>query len=155
MTLEQFEQYYIPEPNTGCWLWLKRRLPKGYGLIQEWAAGYYRNRKNTYAHRWIWQRTYGVIPNGLFVLHRCDTPQCVNPYHLFLGTQTDNMRDCHEKMRHAFGEKHGMAKLDRSTVGSIRNEYSEGKLSQRKIAKKYGISPAMMCFIVNGKRWNQ
>lgn len=78
-----------------CWVWNGPRL-KGnrYGLLQ-------RHYHKVYAHRVSWEMHFGPIPNGLFVLHRCDNPPCVRPDHLFLGTQTDNMADMNAKGRHA------------------------------------------------------
>lgn len=81
-----------PEPTTGCMLWIRSTDTNGYGMLC--VDG--RKRK---AHRVAWELANGPIPAGLHVLHRCDTPACVNPAHLFLGTHTDNMRDCSAKGR--------------------------------------------------------
>jgi hypothetical protein len=83
----------IPEPTTGCWLWLRSRDKDGYGSLR--ADG--RTRR---AHREAYMAYMGPIPDGAHVLHKCDTPACVNPDHLFLGTQRDNLRDCVVKGRH-------------------------------------------------------
>jgi hypothetical protein len=82
------------EPNGGCWLWTGGTTNGGYGVI-----GVGRGRLHR-AHRISWEIANGPIPDGLKVLHRCDNPPCVNPAHLFLGTQVDNMRDCAAKGRH-------------------------------------------------------
>lgn len=81
----------IPEPNTGCWLWTGTSR-NGYGRFI-WDGNAYT------AHRVAYQILKGPVPPHLMVLHRCDTPACINPDHLFLGTQSDNMRDASRKGR--------------------------------------------------------
>lgn len=81
----------IPEPNSGCFLWLGAMNSNGYGLARIDRAMYL-------AHRLMWTGLHGD-PGNLLVLHRCDTPACINPAHLFIGTQTDNMTDCTAKGR--------------------------------------------------------
>lgn len=82
------------QQGEGCWLWTSNVLKNGYG--QFWMGA---GLVPEYAHRVAWQLTSGPIPDGLFVLHHCDTPTCVRPDHLFLGTHTDNMRDASRKGR--------------------------------------------------------
>jgi hypothetical protein len=82
-----------PEPNTGCWLWMGGANNKGYGMLHDEAG------KHMLSHRASYMLTNGPIPQGMHVLHRCDTPLCCNPAHLFLGTHTDNMRDAASKGR--------------------------------------------------------
>jgi hypothetical protein len=81
-----------------CWLWTGSANRKGYGNF--WPVSHRRPGSRTMlAHRFSWELHFGPIPRGLFVLHECDNPFCVRPDHLFLGTQVDNMRDCHRKDR--------------------------------------------------------
>lgn len=80
------------EKTDGCWLWTGRKNRDGYGYVSI-------DSKPVGAHRIAYSLNVGAIPDGLFVLHRCDTPPCVNPSHLFLGTNTDNMRDASGKGR--------------------------------------------------------
>lgn len=87
----RFDRKWTPEPNTGCWLWKHGTHKFGYGFFKH--AG------EVTAHRVSWVLHNGPIPDGMHVLHRCDVPQCVNPDHLFLGTHTDNMKDCARKGR--------------------------------------------------------
>ena len=75
---------------TGCWNWLKQKTAAGYGL-----TGF--GGKYTGAHRRAWELAKGPIPAGLCVCHSCDNPGCVNPDHLWIGTQADNMRDSMKK----------------------------------------------------------
>lgn len=89
---------YVPEPNTGCWLWARHINSKGYGLMHTRGT----RRRTRLAHREFWRRHRGEIPSGLYVLHACDTPACVNPGHLFLGTQRDNVLDMISKGRGQF-----------------------------------------------------
>lgn len=93
LVIGSFHGKYIPEPNSGCWLWTAGVGIGGYGRL--WCgAGLTR-----YAHRFSYELAFGPVPSGMFVCHRCDTPACVNPDHLFLGTHRDNMRDMQQKGR--------------------------------------------------------
>jgi len=92
--MDRFEYAVGPRsPVTGCDPWNGSVESKGYG--QMIVSG-----RKVQAHRIAWQLFRGPIPEGLFVLHHCDNPRCVNPSHLFLGTHTDNMRNLVAKGRH-------------------------------------------------------
>lgn len=138
--------------SPGCWLWTAARAGKGYGA-------FYFDGKQGYAHRYVWQLFFGSAPNGLWVLHRCDTPTCVNPYHLFLGTRLDNADDCWFKGRMVFptlravGSAHGHAKLTEAQVAAIRAEYAVGQTSYSVLAGKYNVSVSRIGSIVTRKTW--
>lgn len=127
---------------NGCIEWCGRPLTTGgYGVLR--VKGVF-----TKAHRHAWAITNGLIPQGLFVLHRCDNPICVNPEHLFLGTAFDNMQDMAAKGRAAgsrrVGEKHPLAKLSSAQVREIRARFrgrAPGcRANSRELAAEYGVS---------------
>lgn len=91
------------EPD-GCWLWTAATFHGGYGMFRSREDGRWVMR---HAQRVAWAWLRGPIPDGMWVLHRCDTPACVNPDHLWLGTNADNTADRHAKGRDAKGERHG------------------------------------------------
>lgn len=139
-------------PND-CWEWQASGLEKGYGT-------FYVNKKKYLSHRVSWQMAFGKIPEGLKVLHECDNPKCVNPLHLFLGTQKDNMEDMTEKGRRASadkirnpGEKNGSHKLTAGQVQVIRNKYSSGGTSHRKLAKEMNIGTTQISRILKHESW--
>ena len=133
-----------------CILWDKYRDKKsGYGIASV-------RGKLVKAHRLAWESANGPIPAGLFVLHRCDNPPCVNPEHLFVGTQTDNMRDCRDKGRNKYpdtrGTKHGMSKLSDDDVRKIRGMAAAS--SQQAIARHFGISQERVHSVLHGRAWS-
>ena len=142
--IERFEKKYIPEPNTGCWLWIGHCKSNGYGQAGS------RKTDDRFAHRESWRLHKGPIPNGLHVLHRCDVRCCVNPDHLFLGTPTDNMKDCSAKGRTARGEIHGCAKLTEDQILEIRKAPNTGHGT---LAAAYGVTPSNITAIKRGISW--
>lgn len=134
-------------PND-CWKWQKCKNHHGYGVISVYG-------KSFLAHRFSYILHFGKIPNGLFVLHKCDYPQCCNPNHLFLGTQKDNIQDCVNKKRiqHPIGEKNGHAKLNKHQVIQIRKLYATGLYYRNTLAKKYNVSYTTISFIITRRTW--
>lgn len=147
--MRSLDHLWIPEPNSGCWIWLGRvEIRRGqyrYGRVKI-------NRKHYMAHRVFWEQKNGQIPDGMFVLHRCDNMPCVNPDHLFLGTQADNQADMVSKGRSHKrpGEKHPGAILTAKKVLAIRADSRTNK----EIAKKYGVSKSAITLIKKRKRWS-
>src|SRR3990167_4590258 len=87
-----------------CWIWIANKVDIGYGNLTIWNKG---KSKGLRAHRVSWEIHFGKIPKDMNVLHKCDNPSCVNPNHLWLGTQADNMLDKVLKGRQAKGLSHG------------------------------------------------
>jgi hypothetical protein len=108
-------------------------------------------------HRRAWTEANGPIPDGMFVLHHCDNRACSNVEHLFLGTQTDNMRDMLAKGRGSRvgprGEAHGHAKLTEAQVREIRDRYAAKGVTHDRLAKDYGVSSELIGLIVRRKIW--
>lgn len=151
-TTEQIELFWSKvdksEGDNACWIW-KGTLFKGYGRI----AFYGRNFS---AHRMAWQLTNGFIPRGLFACHHCDNPPCVNPSHLFLGTNKENMQDMKRKGRgHNFkGENNSNSKLTQQKADEIRERYALGGITKSQLAKEYGVTPRNIRWIIARVRWN-
>lgn len=138
-------------PHLGkCWEWIAGTSSAGYGKIT------YMNR-DTSSHRISWEITYGDIPDGLWVLHKCDNPKCVRPDHLFLGTFRDNIDDMVAKGRTLKGEnnnapngeKSPKAKLTDEQVDQIRERYAQGGISHPTLAKQYGVNASHITRIIN------
>lgn len=146
MTAEErfWEKVNTSGPN-GCWVWTASTFRHGYGKF--WLDG-----KLRYAHRVSWKWTNGPIPEGLWVLHKCDNPPCVRPDHLFLGTDLDNKKDKVKKGRQARGSTHGCSRLTEQDVRRIRALVGLGFL-QREIAEMFEVSRSHVSSVVNRKFW--
>lgn len=131
----------------GCHYWTARCFDNGYGQFKV-------NYKNLKAHRASYMFYKGEIPSGMIVCHSCDNPKCVNPDHLFLGTNKDNYNDMVKKGRKwpiTYGEDAHHTKLNEGQVKEILS--LKGVLSQSKIAKKFGVSQGNIWWILSGKGW--
>lgn len=143
-TQQRFEEKYVVSPNS-CWEWsasVNKRA--GYGQFRL-------GSRMVYAHRVSWELHRGPVADGLYVLHRCDNRRCVNPGHLFLGTNDDNMADMVAKGRQARGQRHGSAKLTPDQVAEIRS--LAGTMLHREIAALFGISKQQVGHILRGEQW--
>ena len=142
MTIALLENY-VPEPNTGCWLWLRGINSDGYPLVKIEGKSYRVNRL-------IWELFKGPISADTHVCHRCDVRLCINPDHLFLGSPKDNYDDMVAKGRKAKFD-YGFAKLSLSDAENIRRLKREGQRINA-IAKQYGVSHSIVSMIVSGRR---
>lgn len=138
----------VNKTNT-CWVWLAYKNNKGYG---QFGVRINKKIKMHGAHRVSWQIHFGEIPKGLLVCHKYDNTSCVNPKHLFLGTNQDNMNDRNKKGRQAKGEKIHTAVNTQKEINKIRLLYQQG-CSQKFLIRKFGICSSQICRIVNYKIW--
>jgi hypothetical protein len=148
LDIERYWSLFDRRTETECWIW-KGTLSRGYGMFSfknnEGSWGY------VYAHRLAYFLAYGVDPGAFHVCHHCDNPPCVNPRHLWLGTDADNVHDAIAKGRMFQGERN--AKLTGSDVVAIRALHATGLLSYPKIGKQFGVSKTMIGFIVHRQNW--
>lgn len=142
---ERFDSLLTPEPMTGCWLWIGATSDKGYGKFGI-------NYRTWVAPRVSWELHRGPIPDGMFACHHCDTPACVNPDHLFLGTVVDNCRDMTTRGRSARGERNSGAKLTPTQVDEIRQRLTEGA-STTALATEFVVSRDAIARIGQGETW--
>lgn len=129
-------------PGGQCWEWRKGRVEQGYGRLSL-------GRGEVRAHRHAYSLAFGAIPEGLFVLHKCDNPPCCNPAHLFAGTHDDNMADMAAKGRSLQGERHHKSKLTDDEVRAIR---ADGRM-QIEIAEAFGVTQGLVGMIKRGELW--
>lgn len=141
---ERLMRRVVMVPEAGCWLWTGSWNSDGYGNI-------WNPPKTDKAHRVSYEIHVGPIPLGMLVLHRCDTPACVNPAHLFLGTDMDNSLDkrCKGRAPSHHGTDNPNAKLTPDQVRAIRID----KRPLRLIAADYGISISMASYVRRGDHW--
>jgi hypothetical protein len=143
--LERFEENIRKDPNTGCWIWVGY-MARGYGTfkvngqkspikVSRWAYEYFKKEK--------------IPSTKVFVCHTCDVRACVNPDHLFLGSNQDNMDDAKAKYRFQYGEKHHQSKLTKSQVGEIL-ELRRQDYTLQAIADKYGVTKTSIGRICKG-----
>jgi hypothetical protein len=125
---ERWERFWMkvaPTNERGCRLWT--------GMM---VGGYGRFRGESglmLAHRWAYESARGAVPDGMMVLHKCDVSTCVNPEHLMLGTQAENMADCSAKGRSS-------SKLSRAAVATMREAYAHGGTSYHSLSLAFGVS---------------
>ena len=132
-----------------CWIWTGPPCHNGYG-------GFMIDHQQVRVHRWAYERFIGQIPHELSVLHRCDTPACVRPEHLFLGTTLENQQDKVSKDRQAKGEANGFSKLTEEDVKEIRRRYrrlSYHNSNVLELAHEFGVTPVNIRYILAGKAW--
>lgn len=147
ITIQESKRFWrkvVIADDGGCWLWTASKDTAGYGLFRPTGSHLVK------AHRYSWELSHNQkVPIGMQVCHSCDTPSCVNPSHLFVGTAQDNMDDRARKGRTVYGSKHSRTILTEQDVREIR----KSTLSQRKIASQYGVSRGAIKEILNGNNW--
>lgn len=132
--------------TDGCWIWTASTSSDGYGQFK--VAG-----KVVRSHRLVFELVREQIPSDMHILHKCDVRKCCNPLHLFLGTHADNMNDKVAKGRQPKGEKVGGVKLTDNKVREILALASTA-LSQRKIAKRFGVGQSTISRILRSENWS-
>lgn len=168
---ERFMQMVSPEPNSGCWLWTGHIIPSSsYGQSPRGSFGVGES-KAAYAHRVSYVLHKGPIPEGMLVCHKCDTPLCVNPDHLWLGTNEENLADMNRKGRNGAsrypekyraigrrlaanktverGEAHASSKLTDAQVLAIRADRRRNPA----IAAQLGVHRSTIGQIKRGRTW--
>lgn len=144
-----------------CWMWTAGKMRVGYGKFKA-------RRKTLRAHRVAFMLSNGPLKDGLFVLHRCDNPTCVNPAHLLQGTAAENTADMIRKQRSAVGDRNGsrlypeslvrgeqvgISKLTAPQVIEMRERYSRGGVTLRELGADYGVSIANASEVVRRRTW--
>ena len=134
-----------------CWTWLRYINDSGYGVTTT------KNNRHIRASHIAYELTYGPLPEGFIVCHKCDNPACVNPAHLFAGTHTDNVCDMDNKGRRVnapqHGESHGMSKLTADKVVEIRRLAASG-ISNAELGRRFDISDTHVWRIVTRQSWS-
>lgn len=138
-------------PFHDCWEWVGAASSDGYGVIRI-------NGKNIRSHRFSYKEFIGYIPKEICVCHKCDNHKCVNPKHLFLGTNKDNMQDMVKKGRQSKGDSHYYSKLSSDQVKCILNKYIRGTGSKNRgnilyLSKIFNISRRQIGKIIRREKW--
>ncbi len=152
LTLEErFWLYVDRKSDVDCWNWMGGKDGFGYGMLNI-GIGY---SKSYRSHRYSWVLFNGKIPIELSVLHKCDNPSCVNPNHLFLGTDADNAHDRDRKGRQIShcGEQHGCSKLTNKDVLEIRNLRKQG-VSYPIMQSIFNMSRTQLWKIITRRSWS-
>jgi hypothetical protein len=148
---ERFWNFVSRKSEDECWHWTGQILSNGYGRISLGA----KKDGSEGAHRVSWKlHNKKDIPNGMFVMHKCDNPSCVNPYHLSIGTPKDNTQDMIQKGRKRTvspkGEGNGKSLLNAEKVRLIRSS----KLNHAELGRQLGVSTGCVRSVRSGRTWS-
>jgi hypothetical protein len=146
--LERFE-LRLPDQlrDDECWTWQGCKNRYGYGVIVN-------RRRPLLAHRVAWEAHHAEpIPPGACICHSCDNRACVNPAHLFLGTNSDNVADMVAKSRQARGSSNSKARLTEGRVREIRALYGKGDITLHQLSRRFGVSHAAIHYAVTRQTW--
>lgn len=135
--------------ENGCWEWQGWVNSVGYG-VYDWSVNYKKYKMT--AHRLSMLLAYGYIPEGKCVLHHCDNRLCMNPGHLFYGTQAENMQDCIKKGRRNNTHHPNIRWMTDGLVRIIREKHADG-MSGKELAEIFSLSQSTISEIVNRKTW--
>lgn len=144
--IKRFEAKFVKGGEDDCWEW--QGAGGKYGFMK--LPG---SRINEYSHRLSYMIYKAEFEGSDQVLHECDNPRCVNPRHLFLGSQKQNMQDMKMKDRHLNGEKNSKAKLTEDQVKEILGWLELKEFSQKTIAAEFGVGQMEISRISRGLRW--
>jgi hypothetical protein len=149
-TPEEIIASSIQDPVSGCWEWQHSMSKWGYGMVR-------RNGRNMHSHRASYIAFNGPIPSGMVICHKCDNRKCVNPDHLFVGTQKENLADARMKGRmfdppQRRGEQNNKSKLSEADVAKIRSMVSCG-IGKTAIGRMFGIHRETVRRAAEGRTW--
>lgn len=153
--LERFFRRFAAPSDEACWEWAGTKFPFGHGYLLSGGA----KTPKVAAHRLSYELFVGPIPRGLFVLHHCDNPSCVNPAHLYIGTNADNMRDVRVRGRQR-GERHPRHRLTEHSVALVRQFLSRHPAGRGRkggqclfLARWFGVRRATITHAASGRNW--
>lgn len=141
----RFMDKTMPVTESGCWIWMGKLRSNSVGLNHRYGFTSISGKEER-AHRLSYKIFRGEIPDGLYVLHKCDVTQCVNPDHLFLGTQKENLLDASSKGR-------TWRKVTEQQVAEMRMLHASNGDSYAKLSRKFSLSPDTVVKIIKRKTW--
>lgn len=152
--VERFWKFVDKSSDDACWNWTGHTSGSGYKYASFWDG-----LRTVKGHRFAYELTFGKIPNGLIACHKCDNPLCVNPHHIFLGTQKDNMADCKRKHRMNneakvhLGEQHPRSTFKQLQVMKVATLATTTGMSAKEIALATGVTRTSVGAIIQGRVW--
>ena len=156
MAMFDADAFWASVDRSGdCWTWTRGNNGRGYGKVYVRWDRVARRSIYAYAHRLAYELVNGPIPDGLFVCHRCDNPPCVNPAHLFLGTNAENNADAGAKghmARDTSGDRNPSSRLTSQDVVAIREMHRAGATCTA-LGRVFGVSRQAVSLAARGETW--